>query len=242
MVLYYITDRSQLPGGSEEERRRSLLDKITEAAAAGISYIQLREKDLPARELESLAREAVRRISEARSPARLLVNSRIDVALASEAHGVHLRSDDLSASEARTLWTGVAAHRRRALPPPVIGVSCHTPDEVRYAAAHGADFAVFGPVFGKGDNPGRGLAALRSAATGETPAGKVEGPGTSQKPLLALGGVTIDNAEDCVQAGAAGVAAIRMFQEQSLVPLVQRLKTFGNSSVNPSSGFAHPKI
>ena len=101
-LLYYITDRTQFPG-DERTRRRALLDKIAEAARAGVDYIQLREKDLSACELEKLAADAMRIIHEVRagngeqhSATRLLINSRTDVALAAGADGVHLRSDDVS--------------------------------------------------------------------------------------------------------------------------------------------------
>jgi len=124
-LLYYITDRTAL-AADEPARRRRLLEKIAEAARAGVDYIQLREKDLPTRELESLAREAVRAIRKARKLATgnrqlataLLINSRTDVALAVEAGGVHLRSDDVSALEVRTTWekghVGTAAPGRPA--------------------------------------------------------------------------------------------------------------------------------
>ena len=100
-LLYYITDRSQFPG-DELARRRALLDKIAEATRAGVDYIQLREKDLSTEELETLACEAARVISQSsalrtenRKPrTRLLINSRTDIALAVGADGVHLRSND----------------------------------------------------------------------------------------------------------------------------------------------------
>ena len=107
-LLYYITDRTAFPG-DEPTRRRRLLEKIAEAARAGVDYIQLREKDLPTRDLESLAREAVRIIAELRTENRelrtaLLINSRTDVALAVRADGVHLRCDDISPQEVRAVW------------------------------------------------------------------------------------------------------------------------------------------
>src|ERR1035441_2435538 len=105
-LLYYITDRSQFPG-DESSRHRMLLDKIAEAARAGVEYIQLREKDLRARQLEPLALEAAHVIKQLRTDnrigrTRLLVNSRTDVALAAGADGVHLRSDDIPASHVRS--------------------------------------------------------------------------------------------------------------------------------------------
>src|SRR5208282_4168078 len=108
-LLYYITDRSQFRG-DEHARRRALLAKVSEAARAGVEYIHLREKDLSARELEMLARDALAAVrnsvplrTENRELStgpelrtRLLINSRTDVALAVGADGVHLRADDIT--------------------------------------------------------------------------------------------------------------------------------------------------
>jgi len=112
-LLYYITDRSQFPG-DEPTRRRLLLKKISQAAEAGVDYIQLREKDLPSRELEALAGDAIRVMREAQLQAgsrkrriALLLNSRTDIAAAVGADGVHLRSDDISPAEVRR----ILAHR-----------------------------------------------------------------------------------------------------------------------------------
>jgi len=111
-LLYYITDRTAF-SGDERTRRRRLLEKIAEAARAGVDYIQLREKDLPTRDLEALAREAVQAVREAGKlapapcplPSALLINSRTDVALAVQADGVHLRSNDISPREVEIIWT-----------------------------------------------------------------------------------------------------------------------------------------
>ena len=111
MLLYYITDRTQFPG-DETSRRRQLLDKIAEAARCGVDYVQLREKDLSARELESLAREAVQRTRE--TGTALLINSRTDVAIAVGAAGVHLRGDDISPDVVRDIWP-------RSMTRPIIG-------------------------------------------------------------------------------------------------------------------------
>lgn len=215
--LYYITDRKQFPG-DEPARRRALLAKIAEAARAGIDYIQLREKDLTARELEVLASEAVRVVRESvelrrenREPrTRLLINSRTDVALAVGADGVHLRADDLSPTEVRRLWSlcGAGAPARER---PAVAVSCHTNAEVLRAESEAADFAVFGPVFEKGNAPPVGLAALRESCKAKI-------------PVLALGGVTIENAASCFAAGAAGIAAIRLFQENEIEQVVHALR------------------
>src|SRR6267378_3115643 len=150
-LLCYITDRAQFPG-DESARRGALLVKIAEAACCGVDYIQLREKDLTARELEVLAREAVAAIRENslttnhKTPTtRLLINSRTDLALAVDADGVHLPSDDISPSEVRRIWSkcGAGAPARE---PPVITISCHTKADILRAESDGADFAVFAPV------------------------------------------------------------------------------------------------
>jgi len=221
-ILYYITDRTAFPG-NEPTRRRHLLDKIAEAAATGIDYIQLREKDLPTRDLESLAREAMQIISQKRKlttdhcplTTALLINSRTDVALAAKAAGVHLRSSDISPQEVRLAWRGAGAPARELSPQnPLITVSCHSPAEVEKAATNQATFAVFAPVFEKKDSPGSiptGLEALRQACRAKI-------------PVLALGGITMQNAELCLEAGAAGIAAIRLFQENDIATIVRELR------------------
>src|SRR5258708_37000473 len=168
-LLYYITDRTAFPG-NDPTRRRHLLDKIAEAAAVGIDYIQLREKDLPTRDLESLAREAIRIIGQGKLttahrplPTALLINSRTDVALAAKAAGVHLRSSDISPQEVRAVWRGTGAPAPELSQNPLITVSCHSPAEVIQAATNHATFAVFAPVFEKNDTPGAGLEPLRQA-------------------------------------------------------------------------------
>jgi thiamine-phosphate pyrophosphorylase len=222
-LLYYITDRTAF-AGDESARRRRLREKIAEAARAGVDYIQLRERDLSARELESLAREANRTVSEAQLATvhrqlttALLINHRTDVALATEAAGVHLRSDDISPQEVRTIWrkNDKECGRGRlasALSPhaPLIGVSCHSPAEV--AQAEGAAFAVFGPVFEKKDASPTGLALLREACQANI-------------PVLALGGITLQNARSCLEAGAAGIAAIRLFQDNDIAEVVRHLRS-----------------
>jgi thiamine-phosphate pyrophosphorylase len=221
-LLYYITDRSAFPG-DEHTRRLRLLDKIAEAASHGIDYIQLREKDLSAREVESLAREAMRIILKLRTENRelttaLLINSRTDVALATAADGVHLRAHDLLPQEVRTAWRvqcGAGTPARENLPGnPVIAVSCHSPEEVTLAATNQATFAIFAPVFEKKDIPGTTPAGLN--ALSEACHAKI--------PVLALGGVTPQNAHACLHAGAAGIAAIRLFQENDIATIMRELR------------------
>jgi thiamine-phosphate pyrophosphorylase len=224
-LLYYITDRCAF-AGDEHSRSQRLLEKIAEAANAGVDYIQLREKDLSARELESLAREARRIISrEANLPTdhrplatALLINSRTDVALATSADGVHLRAGDISPQQVRAAWRETCSRGRpaRAISPqdPLIAVSCHSPQEVDETAANTATFAVFAPVFEKKDAPDVKTTGLR--ALSEACRAKI--------PVLPLGGVTLQNAHSCLQAGAAGIAAIRLFQENDIAAIVRTLR------------------
>ena len=204
MLLYYITDRTQFPG-DEVQQREQLLAKIAEAARAGVEYIQLREKDLSSRSLEDLAGVAVE-IVRKYGRSRLLINSRVDVALAVGADGVHVRSNDISPADVRRIWRSAGRTSE-----PVVAVSCHSESEVVAAKAAGADFVVLGPVFGKGKATGTGVEALRAACAHGI-------------PVFALGGVTADNASSCIDVGAAGVAGIRLFQQGEVPAAVSRLR------------------
>lgn len=210
LQLYYITDRRQFPGDNHEQEQR-LLAKIAECAAAGVEYVQLREKDLKAQALEELALKAMTALGG--SQTRLLINSRTDVALACGAHGVHLPANDLAASEERAIFA------RANMAEPVIGVSTHSAADVASAEAHGASFAVFGPVFEKSGSANReGLEQLRQICR-RTEAAQ------PPMPVWALGGITLENAQQCAEAGAAGVAAIRLFQQNDVHTLVEKLRS-----------------
>jgi len=179
--LYLVTDRSALPA-------TSLQDAVESCLAAGLKAVQLREKDLPVRDLLGLAHAL--RDSTRRHGARLLINDRADVALAVGADGVQRAGTSLPVSALR------------AISPPgfLIGASVHAVDEARTAESDGADFLLFGPVY---DTPSKrrygapqGIAALERATS------------AVGKPVFGVGGVTPARVAEVVRAGAAGVAVI----------------------------------
>jgi len=187
--LYIITDRKLAGARGLLATCEAALKAAAESASRGALAVQLREKDLEARALFELACE-MRRVCD-RYGAALLINDRIDVAIAAGADGVHLASDSVGVAEAR----GLLGNSR------LIGVSTHSPAEVRAAAEGGADFVVFGPVFpplSKGSyGPPCGreglMAACRAAAS---------------LPVFALGGITPERVAALAGSGAAGVAVI----------------------------------
>jgi thiamine-phosphate pyrophosphorylase len=219
-LLCYITARTQFPG-DEATRRKRLLAKIAEGARHGVDYIQLREKDLSTRDLEMLAAEAVGILhdSKLRTENRelrtvLLINSRTDVALAVGADGVHLPSGDISPGEIRSIWNQAASCDADTPVRVTISKSCHQLTEVQQSAMEDADFALFAPVFQKKNSPNAhpvGLDALREACLYKI-------------PVLALGGVTLGNAATCLEVGAAGIAAIRLFQENDIAEVVHTIR------------------
>jgi len=146
MLLCYVTDRQSLAATESGEPRKALLLRIEGAAAAGVDWIQIREKDLSGRDCASLTREALQRAakSEAGRAARtrIIVNDRLDVALTENADGVHLGEKSLPVAEAKRLVVDRGARNNF-----VIGVSCHSLEAARSAARGGADYLFFGPVF-----------------------------------------------------------------------------------------------
>ena len=237
-ILCYVTDRHALEVPADGIREVVLLDRIREAAAAGVDWIQVREKDLDAGALVNLARAAVvnsagvfqcssqtaspagtggqmlaeksgRNVraegfaARARMPTRILVNERLDVAWAASAGGVHLGETSLpvrEVAESIARWNR-AAGREDFL----VGASCHSSEGAAAAARDGADYIFFGPVFATPSKarfgPPQGLAAL------------AENCQKTAIPVIAVGGITAENAAACLEAGCAGVAAIRLFQQ-----------------------------
>jgi thiamine-phosphate pyrophosphorylase len=179
--LYLVSDRSALPA-------TSLQDAVESCLAAGLKAVQLREKDLAVRDLLGLAHAL--RDSTRRHGARLLINDRADVALAVGADGVQRAGTSLPVSALR------------AISPPgfLIGASVHDIDEARAAAAEGADFLLFGPVYDTPSKrqygPPQGLAALEKVSA------------AVNTPVLGVGGVTPERVGEVTRAGAAGVAVI----------------------------------
>ena len=225
MIRYAITDRA-LFGTDEATRRAGLLGQIAELARAGVDFVQLREKDLGAGELVELARdvrrELQRNVAGVVARTRLLVNARLDVALAARADGVHLTStsEEIGAEQVREVYA------RAGLARPVVSASCHTIDDVRRLRGAGErgrpDLILFGPVFekvvrvsGRGERDhavsakvgeGSGLALLARCCEEAAPIS-----------VLALGGVTPGNMQLCLDAGADGIAAIRLFAGSAAV-------------------------
>lgn len=184
-VFYYITDRKQLAG-------RSLVQNIRRAVSYGIDFIQIREKDLPDRELFELTCKAVSLARKGRS--KIIVNSRADIALAAGAQGVHLPASAPKISDLRS-WLPVSF---------LIGTSTHSTREAHRAIAAGADYVLLGPVFCTESKaafgPPLGLECLGRTCS------------SLRAPVLGLGGIRAESAGWILEAGAAGIAGISLFQ------------------------------
>jgi len=206
-VLCYVTDRRSLAGPAEATEL--LLEKIEQAARAGVDWIQLREKDLSGNQLAELAQGALQR---ATSSSAILINDRLDVALAVNAGGVQLRERSLPVKEAKKL-----VNERGAKGHFLVGASVHSQDAAVQAEADGADYVIFGPVY-----------ATPSKAEFGQPQGLVRLQAVCERvkiPVLAIGGITLENARECFAAGASGIAAIRLFQDAAdLRTLVSKLR------------------
>jgi thiamine-phosphate diphosphorylase len=206
-IICYVTDRKALPPGKTAGalHDKILLDMIRVAAAAGADWVQIREKDLSTRELFALVREGVA-LTSARpgsNPAhsiKVIVNDRLDVALAAGAAGVHLGHASAPSPEV-VRWCRAGNAPADFL----VGVSCHSLEGAQEAERAGASYTYFGPIY---ETPSK------------IPFGKPHGVEELAQvakavsiPVIAIGGVNESNAPECIRAGAAGIAAIRMIQD-----------------------------
>lgn len=218
-ILCYVTDRAAIPVPAgipepEAERMARLGAQIRAAIAAGVDWIQIREKDLSARQLAELTRATGAAAVGHRT--RVIVNDRLDVAVAAGARGVHLGRESLPVREV-VAWREKEKAAHTTVADFLIGASCHSVAEARAAADDGADYIFFGPVF---ETPSKkqfgaplGIERLREVCSG------------LQIPVLAIGGINASNAAECFKARAAGIAAIRMFQDTANVDeLRQRIE------------------
>ena len=203
ITLCYVTDRKGLEV-SPENQCEALVGRMEIAARAGVDWIQLREKDLSGRALAELLREALRRVP---AGCRIVLNDRLDVACALGAGGVHLGRESLSVEDARRLARG-----RGATQDFLVGASTHSLAAALSAENAGADYLVFGPVYATPSKaqygPPQGIERLAEVCHAVS------------LPVLAIGGITVENARACLEAGAAGIAAIRLFEEASDLPAV----------------------
>jgi thiamine-phosphate pyrophosphorylase len=221
----HVIDRTLLRSPNPDA---TLLENISAAIEAGVDWVQLREKDMAGRQLLELARatidiatrdiangdiakreaEPAQHTSGERNGAgaRVIVNDRLDVALAAGAAGVHLGGDSASVVDvARWCLAGNAPAGFS------IGVSCHSIEESRQAEERGADHVIFGPVF---DTPSK-----RPFGASQGISRLAEVCSALKIPVIAIGGINEETAMQCVRAGAAGVAAIRLFQENGAAKL-----------------------
>ena len=206
-ILYLITSGETTEATSPLcPEFQNILALVRAAIYARIPLVQLREKRLPARTLYELTVRCARLTRD--SETRLLVNDRADIARAAHADGVHLTTRSIETSIIRRTFGATF----------LVGVSTHSLAQARRAREQGADFAVFGPIF---DTPSKqtygppvGLEHLREATQLLSPF-----------PLLALGGITTENATQAIGAGASGVAAIRLFgNQQELSDTASRIR------------------
>jgi len=171
---------------------------VRAASRAGVDLVQLRERDLDGGPLLRVVEACVEAVRGTRT--RVVVNDRLDVAIAAGAHGVHLRADSFAAPHVR-------AH---VASPFLVGRSIHSVGQaVEASAAGGLDYLVFGTVFPTASKPGRAAAGVTGLAAVTA---------ATRLPVLAVGGVTMQNLADVMAAGAAGAAAIGMFDTLQAVP------------------------
>jgi thiamine-phosphate pyrophosphorylase len=220
-IICYVTDRKAL---NAQNTSAKILSQIRSALLAGADWVQVREKDLTTEALLDLVRKAVEVAGECGS-GRIVVNDRIDVALAGGAHGVHLGHTSIPAREA-VRWCRCG----NAPDDFFVGVSCHGLEEARQAQQDGARYVFFGPIF---ETPSKipfgrpqGLEKLGVVCRGV------------EIPVIAIGGVNDKNAIECIRASAAGIAAIRLFQESAtreLADAIRSIRNGANENAGPST-------
>lgn len=206
-LIYLVTSgRTTLKTTPNHPEFLALLRLVEAAVAADVSLVQLREKALSAKVLFELAQRCVRLTSG--SNTRLLVNDRYDVALAAGADGVHLTSTSIPTDVVRD----------KVGEKLLVGVSTHSVSEAQTAQSQGADFILFGPVYEteskKSYGDPQGVERLREVVSRVGP-----------MPVIAIGGISVDNARECSDAGAAGIAAIGLFSDpESLGTVVEGIR------------------
>jgi thiamine-phosphate pyrophosphorylase len=211
-ILCYVTDRKCLVSEAAGDGCDLLLKRIAAAASAGVDWIQIREKDLSGKEYSLRTREALLRTKRSNrgvgNATRILVNDRLDVALAERTGGVHLGEHSLPVRNIRQ-WVQASPHDS-ACDKFLVGVSCHSLEAAASAARDGADYIFFGPVFA---TPSK---AVFGSPQGVERLAKV--CSSVSIPVLAIGGITRENTPACLTAGATGIAAIRLFQDAEDLP------------------------
>jgi thiamine-phosphate pyrophosphorylase len=213
-ILYLITRGASTEATTPDAPEfAQILNQISAAAAAGIDLIQIREKQMTARVLFELAAEAAKLTRGTNT--RLLVNDRADIASAACADGVHLTTQSLDAAIVRKTFGDNF----------LIGASTHSLPEATSARDHGADFAVFGPVF-----------ETKSKLQFGSPMGLDKLSRVARElrgfPVLALGGVTIANAANCLDVGASGIAGISLFDKpENFSKLLAAVNAAGGKTV-----------
>jgi thiamine-phosphate pyrophosphorylase len=207
VIVCLVTDRRRFANPT-----RDLLDQIRRAVDAGIDLVQVRERDLEAAPLADLVGELV--TTTRGSETRVVVNDRLDVAIATGSDGVHLRHDSVAVADARRLAPG----------PFLVGRSVH--DLVETRAAAGADYLIAGTVFETTSKPGLvsllGTEGLRRIVAAST------------APVLGIGGITLDRLDAVAATGAAGIAAIGLFADRHLVDRVEEARRRFDSVRSPS--------
>ncbi len=174
----------------------ALVARVAAAARAGVHLIQIRQPDREARPLVRLVERAVAAVRG--TAARVLVNDRVDIAVAAGAHGAHLRGNSMPAARVRTMVPAGF----------VLGRSVHSPDEAGRVTSDGSvDYLLVGTIFPTASKPGATPAGLRMLAAACQ---------ATSVPVLAVGGIQVERLTGVAEAGAAGVAAIRLFAEPSV--------------------------